>query len=127
MLRMHAQKRNRTFHEPWGAGSVHLAQPFQGCEDPSLPTQGSLGPSRTGQHSATLGFEAESLWDSRFEVHGHNAYAKRKEALHDRSFTKTPATNLCFTCGCFGVPEDGHSRVHKMGIRSSPHRGLGCL
>src|SRR5439155_11914748 len=62
MLRMHAQKRNRTFHEPWGAGSVHLAQPFQGCEDPSLPTQGSLGPSRTGQYSATLGFEAESLW-----------------------------------------------------------------
>src|SRR5436190_21010410 len=71
MLRMHAQKRNRTFHEPWRAGSVHLAQPFQGCEDPSLPTQGSLGPSRTGQHSATLGFEAESLWDSRLEkVHG---------------------------------------------------------
>src|SRR5438309_1181147 len=43
-----------TFHEPWRAGSVHLAQPFQGCEDPSLPTQGSLA------SSATLGFEAES-------------------------------------------------------------------
>ena len=71
------------FHEPWRAGSVHLAQPFQGCEDPSLPTQGSLGPSRTGQHSATLGFEAESLWDSRFEVHGHNACAKRNEAFDE--------------------------------------------
>jgi hypothetical protein len=42
------------FHEPWRAGSVHLAQPFQGCENPPPPTQGRLGPSRTGQYSPTL-------------------------------------------------------------------------
>jgi hypothetical protein len=61
----------------WRTGSVHLAQPFQGCEDPS-PTQGSLA------SSATLGFEAESRWDSQFEkVHGHNAGSSTVEALRE--------------------------------------------
>jgi hypothetical protein len=63
--------------------SCSLAQPFQGCGDSNRQSQGSLGPSRTGQHSATLGFEAESLWDSRFEaVNSHSASAKQ-EAPHD--------------------------------------------
>ena len=43
-------------------------------QGPTPPTQGSLRPGRTGQPSATLGFEAESLRDSQFEeVHGSDA------------------------------------------------------
>src|SRR6267142_4391635 len=40
-------------------------QRFQGCGYSITLTQGSLGPSRTCHYSATLGFVAESLWDSR--------------------------------------------------------------
>jgi dTDP-4-amino-4,6-dideoxygalactose transaminase len=64
--------------EPCRADSTYMTQPFQGCEDPPPPTQGSLA------SSATLGFEAESLWDSQFEkVHGPNASAKRNKASHE--------------------------------------------
>jgi predicted MFS family arabinose efflux permease len=51
--------------EPVSNGN--LTQPLQGSGPPTLQSQGSLGPSRTGQHSATLGFEAESLRDSQVE------------------------------------------------------------
>jgi hypothetical protein len=39
-------------------------------------SQGSLA------SSATLGFEAESRWDSLFEVHGSNAPSSNVEAFH---------------------------------------------
>ena len=42
----------------------NLAQPRWGCKSPTPQSQGSLA------SSATLGFEAESLWDSWFEVVG---------------------------------------------------------
>jgi hypothetical protein len=45
------------FHEPT---MPNLAQPRWGCEHLPRQTQGSLA------SSATLGFEAESLWDSKF-------------------------------------------------------------
>ena len=61
-----------------GGALANMTQPFQGCEYAPPPTQGSLA------SSATLGFEAESLWDSWFEkVCGPNACAKRNEALHE--------------------------------------------
>jgi len=64
---------------------ANRAQPFQGCESSTPQSQGSLGPSRTGQHSATLGFEAESLWDSAFEkVHGFKSYTNFGEFSRHR-------------------------------------------
>jgi len=51
--------------EPVSSGN--LTQPLQGCDPLTPQSQSSLGPSRTGQHSATLGFEAESLRDSQVE------------------------------------------------------------
>jgi len=50
------------------ASSGNLTQPLQGCDPLTPQSQSSLGPSRTGQHSATLGFEAESLRDSQAAI-----------------------------------------------------------
>jgi hypothetical protein len=51
-----------------------LTQPFQGCEPPTPKSQGSLA------SSATLGFEAESRWDSRNEqVRGSKTRSRRQE------------------------------------------------
>ena len=46
-------------------GDGALAEPFQGSNLCALPTQGRLGPSRTGQYSPTLGWGAQSRWDCR--------------------------------------------------------------
>ena len=70
-----------------GGSGRSLAQPFQGCGTRTRQTQGSLGPSRTGHCSATLGFEAESLWDSLekddYSEHSWNGEASG-ELLRDR-------------------------------------------
>src|SRR5882672_9420324 len=52
-----------SFHEPT---APHMTQPRWGCGSLAAEPQGSLA------SSATLGFEAESLWDSQFELHGRN-------------------------------------------------------
>jgi hypothetical protein len=59
------------------SSSTHWAQPFQGCGHSMPQSQGS-------SFLATLGFEAESLWDSRFEdAPGFSTCAKQKEAPDD--------------------------------------------
>src|SRR5262245_7089145 len=64
------------FHEP--SNRADWAQPFQGCGSSTPQSQGSLA------SSATLGFEAESRWDSWFEkVHGFNAHLASVDALHE--------------------------------------------
>src|SRR5882762_9206634 len=81
---MHARKRNEAFHEP---SSADRAQPFQGCGSSTPHTQGS-------SFLATLGFVAESLWDSRFGVHGSNGHSSNFAALHELSNEHAAPTEL---------------------------------
>src|SRR6266704_2514705 len=58
MNRRAATKQRPPFHEP--SSRAEWAQPFQGFGTSTPQSQGS-------SFLATLDFEAESLWDSRFE------------------------------------------------------------
>src|SRR5437899_2133416 len=61
------------------ANGWNPAQPFQGCGTPTAQTQGS-------SFVATLGFKAESLWDSRFEKTSHNGLLSIEDLRSDSTF-----------------------------------------
>ena len=80
-------------------GSRKLAQPFQGCGCEVPQTQGSLA------SSATLGFEAESLWDSQIEKVDGNSPSKRRRValkiaeLHDPGLLVLRGAQNIEACG----------------------------
>src|SRR5690349_1243918 len=83
MVPIHAQKRNKPFHEPTDArfGTTPLGVVEFRWLSPRVASV-LAGLANTRQ---PLGFEAESRWDSWFEVHGYNAHSSNVGAFYEPS------------------------------------------